>query len=107
MTTRPTRGEHNPERARFCTACGTPPLIELVTGSEPRPDDPEALRNLPQAYGPGEARVRVGLGRCVLRLGRRDDALDELPRARAHAQDLGAELLTPEINRLLEGLPAR
>ena len=105
MITRPTRGEHNPERARFCTACGTPPLIELVTGSEPRPDDPEALRNLLPAYGPEEAWVRLGPGRCVLRLGRRDDALDELPRARAHAQDLGAELLTAQRDALLEGAP--
>jgi len=57
-------------------------------------------------FGLEEARVRLGLGGSLLHLGRRDEARDELARARALAQDLGAEPISAEVDALLEGVPA-
>lgn len=56
-------------------------------------------------FGLEEARVRLGLGRSLLRLERRDEAWDELAKARALAEDLGAEPITAEVDALLEGAP--
>ena len=202
MITCPNCGEHNPERARFCTACGTPLIArgsdeerklvtvmftELVSGSvalsrgadgdarsaldefvpvtEDRgpnvllpvagrvmvaigavDDAAELVRGTTEpnarrlrlsvasaeamvaeaeglleeaaagyeklapewvdyGFGLEEARVRLGLGRCLLRLGRRDETRDELAGARALAHDLGAEPVTAELDALFEGAP--
>ena len=58
-------------------------------------------------FGLEEARMRLGLARCLIALGRKVEAWVELERARGLAGELGAEPVTAEADALLEGAPAR
>jgi hypothetical protein len=57
-------------------------------------------------FGLEEARVRLGPGRCLVALGRRTGARGEPEKAKALAEQLGAEPVTSEVDALLEGAPA-
>ena len=57
-------------------------------------------------FGLEEARVRLGLGRSLAALGRRGEARDELEKARALGEQIGAEPIIAEVEALLEGAPA-
>ena len=100
--------EPNARRLRLSVASAASVVAEASGDLEEAVAGYEKLAPEWVAYGFGleEARVRLGLARSLLGLGRRDEAAEELAKARELGEELGDEPITAEVDALLQGAAA-